>query len=306
MRIEELQSSLKTQELCLTERTSEREVEQTLKASFVKNDQNQKKQDRSQKSENNFDHFAKDCWSNKEEETKIARCDSNDELVLLMIYEFDEQPVRFLFSDSEGEEDNIEDSEDELEFEVFKDESGLEDDAEDKSESEGDSESEEELEDESESDGDSTSEDESEPKGSKDESELESSEGESESEDEESSGDSEDESDGESNFNPDFESGGDHASERENSKGVCYGGQAFIYYHVFDGNDDSEGGPSEGGASKGSPTSIGGHIFEGGTSEERASEGDPSFEGGVVLQNFPSHFSSNLSQDLLGFKTAQG
>src|SRR3954465_3076079 len=39
MRIEELQSSLEAQELRLTERTSEREVEQALKASFVKKDQ---------------------------------------------------------------------------------------------------------------------------------------------------------------------------------------------------------------------------------------------------------------------------
>ena len=41
MRIEELQSSLEAQELRLTERTSEREVEQALKASFVKKDQKQ-------------------------------------------------------------------------------------------------------------------------------------------------------------------------------------------------------------------------------------------------------------------------
>ena len=41
MRIEELQSSLEAQELRLTERTYEREVEQALKASFVKKDHKQ-------------------------------------------------------------------------------------------------------------------------------------------------------------------------------------------------------------------------------------------------------------------------
>ncbi|XP_050909173.1 uncharacterized protein LOC127122942 [Lathyrus oleraceus] len=41
MRIEELHISLEAQELHLTERTSEREVEQILKASFVKQEQKQ-------------------------------------------------------------------------------------------------------------------------------------------------------------------------------------------------------------------------------------------------------------------------
>src|SRR3954470_3270621 len=41
MRIEELQSSLEAHESRLTERTFEREVEQALKASFVKKDQKQ-------------------------------------------------------------------------------------------------------------------------------------------------------------------------------------------------------------------------------------------------------------------------
>src|ERR1051325_12106409 len=106
MRIEELQSSLEAHELRLTERTSEREVVHTLKASFVKKDQKLKKHGRSQKSEafysdekhqkgkekydkimvqcyycKQFGHFARDCWSNKEE-AKIARGDSDDELVL--------------------------------------------------------------------------------------------------------------------------------------------------------------------------------------------------------------------------------
>src|ERR1044072_6127155 len=58
MRIEELQNSLEAHELCLTERTSEREVEQALKASFIKKDQkhswseaNNRCGDRFQKSE---------------------------------------------------------------------------------------------------------------------------------------------------------------------------------------------------------------------------------------------------------------
>src|ERR1044072_2845290 len=41
MKIEELQSSLEAHELRLIDRTSEREVEQDLKASFVKKDQKQ-------------------------------------------------------------------------------------------------------------------------------------------------------------------------------------------------------------------------------------------------------------------------
>ena len=47
MRIKELQSSLEAHELRLTERTSKREVEQDLKASFVKKDQKLKKYGRS-------------------------------------------------------------------------------------------------------------------------------------------------------------------------------------------------------------------------------------------------------------------
>src|ERR1051325_10733610 len=107
MRIEELQSNLEAHELRLTERTSEREVKQALKAYFVKKDQKHswseaknRRGDRFQKSESSdekkhhkgkekydkkkvqcycckqFDHFAKDCWSNKgrkSEEANILR-----------------------------------------------------------------------------------------------------------------------------------------------------------------------------------------------------------------------------------------
>ncbi|CAI8607944.1 unnamed protein product [Vicia faba] len=73
---------------------------------------------------------------------------------------------------------------------------------------------------------------------------------------------SEDESDGEFdfdlNFDDDSESGGGHASERKNSEDVGFEGQASEDDHVF------KGGPSEGGASEGSPTFDEGHDFEGG------------------------------------------
>src|SRR3954471_3385560 len=116
MRIEELQSSLEAQELRLTERTSEREVEQALKASFVKKDQKHRRGDRFQKEASTsdekryqkgkdkkkvqcycckqFGHFARDCLANKgrrSEEANIARGCSNDEPVLLMASESDER-----------------------------------------------------------------------------------------------------------------------------------------------------------------------------------------------------------------------
>src|SRR3954469_13204194 len=121
MRIEELQSSLEAQELRLTERTSEREVEQALKASFVKKDQKHswsesknRHGDRFQKEASTsdekkyqkgkekkkvqcycckqFGHFARDCLANKGrklEEENIAIGDSDDEPVLLMASESD-------------------------------------------------------------------------------------------------------------------------------------------------------------------------------------------------------------------------
>src|ERR1051325_10422523 len=120
MRIEELQSSLEAHELRLIERTSERKVEQALKASFVKKDQKHswseaknRRGDRFQKSETStsdekkhqkrkekkkvqcycckqFGHFARDCWSNKgrkSDEENIARGYLDDEHVLLMAFE---------------------------------------------------------------------------------------------------------------------------------------------------------------------------------------------------------------------------
>ena len=117
-----MQSSIEAHELRLTERTSKREVEQTLKAYVVKTDQKHswseaknRRDDRFQKSETStsdenkhqkgkekkkvqcycckqFDHFARDCWSNKgrkSEEANIARGDSDDETVLLMASESD-------------------------------------------------------------------------------------------------------------------------------------------------------------------------------------------------------------------------
>ncbi|KAK2391241.1 hypothetical protein QL285_064719 [Trifolium repens] len=94
MKVEELQSSLEAHELRMTERTSEREAKQALKASFVKKDQKQNKHGRAQMSEafysdkkkyqkrkeksdkknvqcyccKNFGHYANDCLLNKERE----------------------------------------------------------------------------------------------------------------------------------------------------------------------------------------------------------------------------------------------
>ncbi|XP_058762379.1 uncharacterized protein LOC131635757 [Vicia villosa] len=274
----------------MTKRTSEREVEQPMKASSVKKDQKQKRHGRSQKSEvcyynkekyqkgkekydnimvqcyycNKFGHFSKDCWSNKEE-GKIAKGDFDDESVLLIAYESDEEP-------STSQDD-------------FKYDSESEDDSEteDKSKSEGDYECEGKSKDELESEEEYASKDKSKPEGSEDQSEPESSKDKSESEGaskEEEDSEGESDYDGESISNPDFdddsESGCDDVSGREKSEDVGSGGQAFEDDHVSSVNRDSEGGTSEGRASEGSPASDGGRDSEG-----KASEGDPNFECGT-------------------------
>ncbi|XP_050876797.1 uncharacterized protein LOC127080519 [Lathyrus oleraceus] len=79
---EKMQSSLEAQELHLTERTSEREVEQALKASFVKKDQKQSWSEAKKRH---------DYWSNKKrksEEANITRS-YDDEHVILMASDFD-------------------------------------------------------------------------------------------------------------------------------------------------------------------------------------------------------------------------
>ncbi|KAK2352988.1 hypothetical protein QL285_090671 [Trifolium repens] len=96
MRIEELQSSLEAQELRLTERNSERKVEQqALKAAFGKNYHKKSWSEAKRRSDGKFGHFAADCRSNKErksEEANIARSsdDSDGESVLLMASETDD------------------------------------------------------------------------------------------------------------------------------------------------------------------------------------------------------------------------
>ncbi|XP_050890894.1 uncharacterized protein LOC127096355 [Lathyrus oleraceus] len=159
MRIKELQSSLEAQELRLTERASEREVEQALKASFVKKVQKQswseakKIHDRYQELEasnsdekkhqkgrekldkrmvqcyccNRFGHFAKDYFEYESE----SKDDSKSEVESDFEYE----------SESEGYEE-------ESEYEGSEDESESKDDseAEDESESEDDSKAEDESE----------------------------------------------------------------------------------------------------------------------------------------------------------------
>ncbi|KAK2399118.1 hypothetical protein QL285_048980 [Trifolium repens] len=173
MRIEELQSSLEAQELRLTERNSEREVEQqALKAASEKKYQKKswsEAKNRSdgaqmpetstsdkqkyQKGKERFDktkvrcyccqklgHFAADCRSNKERESEEANKarSSDDEPVLLMAYESDDdEPVKLTFSDSE------EVSEDDYEIGVRLYDSESESEvSEDESESEDDSEDE--------------------------------------------------------------------------------------------------------------------------------------------------------------------
>ncbi|KAK2451727.1 hypothetical protein QL285_010757 [Trifolium repens] len=251
MRIEELQSSLEAHELRLTERTSEREVEQALKASFVK--KQNRRGDRFQKMETstsdekkyqrgkekydqkknvqcycckNFGHYANDCLLNKEresEEAKIARGDSDDEPVLLMAYESDE-PVKLTFSDNEEYSEN----ESEVGVKLYDSESEDEADSESpegESESEGDSEEESGSESDSEEDSDpgkdTDSEGTFEPEG--DSEEESGSEGESES-----VADSEGDSDSEGASEPEggSEGGSDGASESQISEARASEGES--------------------------------------------------------------------------------
>ncbi|KAK2458032.1 hypothetical protein QL285_005238 [Trifolium repens] len=294
MRIEELQSSLEAQELRLTERNSEREVEQqALKADSGKNHQkkswseakrrsdgvqkpgtsNSDKQ-KYQKGKERFDkkkiqcyccqkfgHFAADCRSNKEresEEANMARS-YDDEPVLLMAYESDDdEPVKLTFSDSE------EVSEDDYEIGVRLYDSESEDDSEDEEVSEPGS-----------------SEDESEDEGSDSE--------ESDSEGSDSKGDSEGDSEGskvEDKSDSESDGGNDSDGGDPDSEDVGSGGQASEFNNAYGGNHDFEGGPSEGGASKDSPASNNGHVPKGETSEGRVSEsiqdsGGQDSEGGA-------------------------
>ncbi|KAK2399808.1 hypothetical protein QL285_049574 [Trifolium repens] len=320
MKVEELQSSLEAHELRMTERTSEREAEQALKASFVKKDQKQNKHGRAQMSEafysdkkkyqkrkeksdkknvqcyccKNFGHYANDCLLNKErelEEANMARS-SDDEPVLLMAYESDDdEPVKLTFSDSEEDdyEIGVRLYDSESESEVSEDESESEDDFEDEEVSEPES-----SEDESEgsdSEGSDSEGLDSEGSDSEDDSEGDSegseggrtsdnisearaSEGETsgsptseEEEDLDGKSDSEsdggDDSDGASDSDPEFS--GDSDGGDPDSEDVGSGGQASEFDHDF------EGGPSEGGASKGSPASNNGHVSKSETSEGRVS-----------------------------------
>ncbi|KAK2359551.1 hypothetical protein QL285_084913 [Trifolium repens] len=311
MKVEELQSSLEAHELRMTERTSEREAEQALKASFVKKDQKQNKHGTAQMSEafysdkkkyqkrkeksdkknvqcyccKNFGHYANDCLLNKErelEEANMARS-SDDEPVLLMAYESDDdEPVKLTFSDSEEDdyEIGVRLYDSESESEVSEDESESEDDSEDEEVSEPES-----SEDESEDEGDSEGSD----------SEGSDSEGDSEgSEDEVSQGSeggrtSDNNSDARASEGETF---GSPTSEEEEFEGKSDS--------KSDGGDDSDGasdsdpessGDSDGGdqdsedvgqASEFDHAIRGNHDFEGGPSEGGASKGSPASNNGHV------------------------
>ncbi|WJX37062.1 hypothetical protein P8452_24874 [Trifolium repens] len=267
MRLDELQSSLEAQELRMTERTSEREEQQALKAASGKKHQKKswseakRSSDGAQKPETStsdeqkyqkgkerfdkknvrcyccqkFGHFASECRSNKEresEEANIARS-SDDEPVLLMAYESDDdEPVKLTFSDSE------EVSEDEIGVRLY------------------DSESESEVsEDESESEDDSEDEEVSEPESSEDESEN----------------DSEDEgSDSEGSDSED--SGSEVGSEGSDSEGSDSEGNSDS-----EGGDDSDPEDSESQGSEGRRTSD--NASEARASEGEASEGTRGSEG---------------------------
>ncbi|KAK2398064.1 hypothetical protein QL285_059570 [Trifolium repens] len=305
MRIEELQSSLEAQELRLTERNSERKVEQqALKAASEKKYQKKSwseaknRSDGAQKPETStsdkqkyqkgkerFDktkvrcyccqklgHFAADCRSNKEresEEANMARS-SDDEPVLLMAYESDDdEPVKLTFS------------------EVSEDESESEDDSEDEGDSEG-SDSEGSDSEGSDSEGDS----EEDSEGSEDEV-SQSSEG---SEDEESQG-----SEGGRTSNnisdaraSEGETSGSPTSEEEEdlegkSNSESHGGDDSDGASDSDpeSSGDSDGGDPDsedvgGQASEFDHTFGGNHDFEGGPSEGGASKGSPASNNGHV------------------------
>ncbi|KAK2453079.1 hypothetical protein QL285_000809 [Trifolium repens] len=304
MRIEELQSSLEAQELRLTERNSEREVEQrALKADSGKNHQKKswseakRRSDGVQKPETSnpdkqkyqkgkekfdkkkiqcyccqkFGHFASECRSNKEresEEANMARS-SDDEPVLLIAYESDDdEPVKLTFSDSE------EVSEDDYEIGVRLYDSESEDDSEDEKVSEPES-----------------SEDESEDEGSDSE--------ESDSEGSDSKGDSEGDSEGSKDEVSQGSEGGrtsDNISDARASEGETSRSPTSEEEDLegksdseSDGGNDSDGGDpdsedvgSGGQASEFNDAYGGNHDFEGGPSEGGASKGSPASNNGHV------------------------
>ncbi|KAK2364503.1 hypothetical protein QL285_089370 [Trifolium repens] len=305
MKVEELQSSLEAHELRMTERTSEREAEQALKASIIKKDQKQNRHGRAQMSEafysdmkkyqkrkeksdkknvqcyccKNFGHYANDCRSNKEresEEANMARS-SDDEPVLLMAYESDDdEPVKLTFSDSE------EVSEDDYEIGVRL----------------YDSESESEVsEDESESEDDSEDEEVSEPESSENESKDE---GDSEGSDSEGSDSEGSDSEGDSEGSEDEVSQGseggrtsDNNSDARASEGETYGSPTSEEEEDLEGksNSESDGGDDSDGASdsdsESSGDSDGGDqdsedVGSGGQTSEfdHAFGGNHDFEGG--------------------------
>ncbi|KAK2387936.1 hypothetical protein QL285_061661 [Trifolium repens] len=309
MRVEELESSLEAHELRMTERTSEREAEQALKASFVNKDQKQNRHGRAQMSEafysdekkyqkrkeksdkknvqcyccKNFGHYANDCLLNKEresEEANIARS-SDDEPVLLMAYESDDdEPAKLTFSNSEEVSENVNEIgvrlyDSESESEVSEDESESEDDSEDEEVSEPES-----SEDESEDEGDSEGSEDEVSQGSEggrtsdNISEARASEGETSGsptseEEEDLEGKSDSESDG--GDDSDGASDSDPESSGDSDGGDPDSEDVGSGGQASEFDHDFEGGPSEGGASKGSPASNNGHVSKGETSEGRVS-----------------------------------
>ncbi|KAK2367554.1 hypothetical protein QL285_080824 [Trifolium repens] len=307
MRVEELQSSLEAHELRMTERTSEREAEQALKASFVKKDQKQNRHGRAQMSEafysdekkyqkrkeksdkknvqcyccKNFGHYANDCLLNKEresEEANMARS-SDDEHVLLMAYESDDdEPVKLTFSDSEEvSEDDYEigvrlyDSE--SESEVSEDESESEDDSEDEGDSEG-------------SDSEGSDSEGSDSEGSEDEV-SQGSEGERTSDNNSDARASEGETSGSptSEEEEDLEGKSDSESDGGDDSGGASDSDPESSGDSDGGDPDSEDVGSGGQASEFDHVFEGNHDFEGGPSEGGASKGSPASSNGHVSKD---------------------